>query len=282
MIRTSGLTAALRRWPIVLVVALGQLLLALPTGAFVGAWVNEHVASSLQSSRFAQGLEPLLAGEWLSATPVLSMLPPMLGAVLLLGVVFDAFADALVYDAVGRRDPRRLSESLASGGRYFLRMLRLTLMAFPLHALLVGGVTGGGLWAVEALTKEWPSERIPLALRLFVVGLGCLLAAACVASHALAKAETVVRDEKRVRLALWRGVLQVVRHPVAPWNVTLTYGLLAAVCALALSLVDVRIPRISSVALAAGILLQQSCRILWVVLTVAYAHAMTRLRRAHT
>jgi hypothetical protein len=262
----------------VVVLAVGlRLLLSLPFGFMVMAWVHGFFGTSMAGAEFAAHFDPLLWAEWLLGTgDILPVIGVGAAASALAGVPLAWFLDGVTFRAVARDQALSFRSHLGDGCNLFFRMARLSLFALPAHCVAFGAVGAAGLWAVKRWTEDMPSEALPLFARLGVCVVAGALGAGSLAVHGLARAELAAGETDRARAAYGRAWVRGLRSPW-PWVSTLAFGAGALLFGAITSLADVRWARTGTGAFVAGAALQQLAALGRAYLGIAWAAQLTHL-----
>lgn len=279
----SGLGRALASPKLLLWLWLANLLAALPAAVLIGDSIHDSIGASRVDEALregfdliwwseyreqAQGLErtfePSHSGPgaffanldaWFSGS--LFELPPAAVAmgvgwallwVLLLGGVLEQYV---------RPSPAvALERFLGAGGRYFLRFVRLLLVAAPLYygVYRLAGVLFP--W-VERASREVTEEKVVLVRYLGAAALVVGLLVLVRMIFDFAKISIVSQERRSALLAALEGLGFVLRHPIRTFGLAAIFGLLGAAGLAVFSLVAPGAGQTDWTALAGALLLGQ-------------------------
>lgn len=265
----SGVNAAIRCWPAAVLNYVATALISLPLALAVGYSFHTHLSASADADIYARGLDPTMILAVLTAkeAAAVALVVVVIGLVVLWGVASTYLTGATLAVLV---TPRSTSahDLYESGGRVFGRLMRLLGFSGPFWLLVVGLPSYGLYKGIEALTRDWASERAVLAARLAALGIAVLLLCWASTTCDLMRVEAVARGERRARFAFWRGLVRGAKKPFAPLSIAFIYTGAMVVVTLLHSLFDAHFARSSMVWIAVGFVLQQA---------VAFSRAFLRV-----
>jgi hypothetical protein len=160
----------------------------------------------LLPSAFLENLEGWLTGGLFGELPLL----------IILGLSYAAIWALMLGGALRRLAGERLGIAafLREGGRFFWRLIRLTMFSGLLYAA-VYGLQRGLFKGLEEITRDVTAETTVLGYSVAVYLLTALLLTLIHMLFGYAKIVTVVEDRRSVVLAVFRALRFVARHPVA-------------------------------------------------------------------
>jgi hypothetical protein len=238
------------------------------TRGFDSVWYEEYDASAeglaktfdpslIGVGAFLDNLERWVTGGLFTAHPALLTTAGVFALlwILLLGGVIDRYARPT-------RSPD-LARFFRRCGRYFFRLLRLTLLSAVLY-YLVYRLLRLTLERIETLTQQSTTESTVIAYSVMAWAFVALLLTLIHLTFGFAKAAIVVDERKSVLLAALRGVGFVAFHPGK--SCTLYYGMLA-VSGLLLAVYALIAPGVH----------QATPRAVWLAFIVAQCFLLARL-----
>ena len=247
----DGVRRVVRAPAVLIGVLLLTLFVALPPAIVMRGLLAGSLGNSLAADAAASGVNPDWWEEFSTGAQGLgqSFTPRMMGfggvldnlsrvldkrslpaavAVVVSGyLVFWLFLVGGILDRYARNRPTRGAAFFSACGVFFLRFLRLGVMALAVYWVLFGPVHG---WLFDTVypwaTRDWTVERQAFALRTALYALFGTLLVGCNLLFDYAKIRAVVEDRRSMIGALLSAWRFVRRHPLQTLGLYLLNGLL--------------------------------------------------------
>jgi hypothetical protein len=275
-----GFMSAARCWPAAVWSYVATALVALPFALAAGVLFQKHLGDSLDAAQYARGLDPTMVLAVLLANPgAPDLLIIVLASLVILWAVASTYLTGATITAVARPQPTSTHDLYTDGGRVFGRLLRLLALALPFWALVVGLPSFGLYKGLEALTRDWISERGVFATKLLAIVICAALIFWANAACDLMRVEAVARGEHRARYAFWRGLVRAAKRPFAPLLIGAVFSGLAWVATIGHSLLDAHFARSSFFTIVVALLFQQAITFSRAFLRVAALASAVELHR---